>query len=213
MTTFSLDTETAGMWKVHKIKLNVPFSVDELHKEFEHETWDNPSMHNNLGNDNWSGWRFYCTTPGAQSPTMQSILNYMRSDQVKNQIINLFYSTDPAFEYDWEWTPEEMSQHTQIGVYFIKDMPGFVNVLHTDYRKLVGTAMVYWTAEDDNPDISTVFYDSKDRTNPVRMPTNFGQGWLHANGNQTYHEGWNKTDQVRYSMLFGLTLNVTPIAP
>ena len=33
----------------------------------------------------------------------------------------------------------------------------------------------------------------------------------YLNYHNTWHEGWNRTDQVRYSGLLGLTINVTDL--
>lgn len=114
---------------------------------------------------------------------------------------------DLAWEYDCN--VKSMFEQTRLHAEFSKDVPGFVNCLHTDYRKLVATGMIYF-CEFDDPDLSTVFYDTFDRLNPLRMVTGFGKGWWHANGNDTWHEGWNRSYHDRYSCLLGLTLNVVP---
>jgi len=209
-TQFPVHIEPTGKWKVSKFHIDLPFTHDELLSELENETWVNPSVINNLGNDIWGGVRFKCMNPKSEHTKMRQLKEFFCSDELKHKFVHWLYETDESMNWDWEWTPDEMCEHTILHGEFSKDMPGFVNVLHTDYRKLVATGLVYY-AKEDNPDLSTVFYDTMDRVNPVRMTTNFGDGWFHSNGNNTWHEGWNKTDKVRYSTLLGLTLNIKPL--
>lgn len=207
---FPLYLEQAPKWKVTRLHVDLPFSQADLLSELEQEDWVNPSVINNLGNDNWGGVRFKCMQPKPEHHNMLQLHDFFQSDELKRRLVNWMYETDPSMTWDWEWTPDQMCTHTKLHGEFSKDMPGFVNVMHTDYRKLVATGMVYFSCTDDDR-LSTVFYDTQDRDNAVRMTTNFGDGWWHSNGNNTWHEGWNKTDQVRYSALLGLTLNIAPI--
>ena len=192
--------------KTHKrrlltMQINLPFTYDNLLAELENEDWVNPNTINNLGNDNWGNSRFKVMHPKQEHKCMNQLQHFFCSETLKRAFVDQLY---------WEWTPEEMCKHTNMHGEFSKDMPGFHNQLHTDYRKLVATGLVYW-AKENNPDVCSVFYDSQDRKNPIPMTTNFGDGWFHGNGNETYHEGWNRTDKPRYSTLIGLGLNVTPV--
>lgn len=207
---FPLSLKSTLKWKVTHLHVDLPFSQEELLSELEQEEWVNPSVINNLGNDNWGGVRFKCMNPKLEHRNMRLLHDFFQSDELKQRLVHWMYETDDSMNWDWEWTPEQMCAHTRLHGEFSRDMPGFVNVMHTDYRKLVATGMVYFSSQDDDR-LSTVFYDTMDRANAVRMTTDFGDGWWHSNGNNTWHEGWNKTDQVRYSALLGLTLNITPI--
>jgi len=201
--------------KTHKrrlltMQINLPFTYDNLLAELENEDWVNPNTINNLGNDNWGNSRFKVMHPKQEHKCMNQLQHFFCSETLKRAFVDQLYESDPTFVFDWEWTPEEMCKHTNMHGEFSKDMPGFHNQLHTDYRKLVATGLVYW-AKENNPDVCSVFYDSQDRKNPIPMTTNFGDGWFHGNGNETYHEGWNRTNKPRYSTLIGLGLNVTPV--
>ena len=208
---FPITFETTPKWKVSTFKVDLPFTYDDLIVELENENWVNPSEFNNLANDNWTGARSKIMSPKLEHRHMWALKRFFSSDELKIQLINRLYEADPAMEYDWEWTPEEMAEHTLLHGDFTRDVPGFQNPIHTDFRKLVATGLVYWSKEDD-PNLSSYFYDDPyGKTNPVRMPTNFGHGWLHNNGNNTYHDGRNDTNQMRYSTLIGLTLNITPL--
>jgi hypothetical protein len=209
-TLFPINIEPTGKWKVSKFHIDLPYTYDELLAEFENEDWVSPGMINNLGNDNWGATRFKIMNPKSENRRLTELTKFFRSPELKKKFVYWLYESDTSFQYDWEWTPDEMCEHTILHGEFSKDVPGFVNVLHTDFRKLVATGLVYY-AKTDDPDISTVFHDDPNRTNSFRMTTNFGDGWLHANGNNTYHEGWNRTDYPRYSTLIGLTLNITKI--
>jgi hypothetical protein len=193
------------------MQIDLPFTYEELLADLENENWINPSVENNLGNDNWGATRFKVMHPKKEHKLLRSLHHFFNSDEFKRVFVEELYNNDPGFDFDWEWTPEEMCNHTMIHGEFSKDLPGFYNDLHTDYRKLVGTGLVYW-AKANNPDVCSVFYDSREKISPVVMTTDFGHGWMHGNCNDTYHEGWNRTDRPRYSSLIGLTLNVTPVS-
>jgi len=209
-TIFPITISNTPQPRLSVIHIDLPFTYEDLLAELEHEDWCNPSIRNNLNNDNWGNTRFKVTFPKQEHTCMRSLAEFFNSDQLKRVFVDQLYESDPMFSFDWEWTPEQMCERTVMHGEFSKDIPGFHNEIHTDYRQLVATGLVYW-AKENNPDVSSTFYDSKDRTNPIPMTTNFGDGWFHGNGNNTYHEGWNRTDRPRYSSLIGLTLNITPV--
>lgn len=193
--------------RVGYLRLELPFEHAELLAEFENENWINPATTNKIGEDLWGEQRAKCMRPKQENKNLMSLFEYFRSNELKRTFIDFLYQASPMLKNDWEWTPEDMFASTDLHGHFVKDYPGFVNVLHTDYRRLVGTAMIYFN-DRDNPDSSSWFYNSIHRDNPMRMPTGFGVGWIHSNGNDTWHEGWNRTDQMRYSALLGLTLDM-----
>jgi hypothetical protein len=196
--------------KLAKLQLHLPWSFEEIHQDLEKETWTNPGSDNKFGLDLWEGWREKCHSP--QTKTLSTLINFFRTDQLKKQLIGWLYENVTNFNTEYMMTQQELNDCCSLHGELVKDTPGFVNILHTDYRRLAATGMIYLTEHDD-PNVSTVFYDSRERVNPVRMTTNFGDGWWHANGNDTYHEGWNRTNQFRYSFLLGLTLNIQPLRP
>ena len=204
---FSLEVFPVKNRRVGRVVLLMPFTYEEARKELENEVWISPAQTNNLGQDLWEAQRCHVMSPKREHTCLTQLVEYFRSDELKWEMIKHLYDLSPGLRTDWDWTPEDMFHGCQLHGHFSRDVPGFVNVLHTDYRKLVATGMFYWNDADDE-DVSTWFYDSRDRVNPTRMPTGFGAGWIHANGNDTYHEGWNRTDRYRYSTLLGLTLNV-----
>lgn len=211
-TLFPITFEQTQKWKVSTIKIDLPFTYDDLIVELENEVWVNPGIINNLSNDNWANTRYKVMSPKPEHKYMQQLDQFFKSDELKTVFINWLYNSDSSFQYDWEWNPEEMAQHTILHGEFSKDTPGFYNVIHTDYRKLVATGIVYW-ANGDDPRLSSTFYDDPEgKINPMRIPTSFGGGWVHGNGNNTYHDGRNETDKMRYSTLIGLTLNITPLS-
>ena len=210
MTVLALHFTESTKHRVSTMRLDMPYSRDELIVELENEDWVSPGAINPLNIDLWNGERFKCMNPKPHHPKLTSILNFFKSPETKYQIVSWLFNTTPSLSYEYNWTVETMCRHCTLHGEITRDSPGFVNVLHTDYRKLVATGMIYLT-ENDDPNLSTYFYDTMQRDNPVRIPTNFSNGWLHSNGNDTWHEGWNKTPKVRYTILIGVTMNVTPL--
>lgn len=196
--------------RLSKIKIHFPYSREELLQEIEQEEWNNPGTINPLGVDLWKAQRVKCMHPKEEHLKLKSLCRWLASDKVKQSLIDWMFDQIPALSWEYDYNKQSMFDHTVMHSELNRDIPGFVNVLHTDYRKLVATGMIYLT-DYDTPDLSTYFYDTPDRQNPLRMTTEFGDGWWHANGNNTWHEGWNRTDQYRYVILMGLTLNVTLI--
>ena len=60
----------------------------------------------------------------------------------------------------------------------------------------------------DDPKQSTTFYADEKRSDPVRMKTGFGVGWVAAGMNDAWHDGHNLSNQDRYVILSGLSLNI-----
>jgi len=209
-TNFPIYIENTSKYKVSKFQIDLPYTYEELLSEFENEEWLNPRVITKIEIDRWDSTRVKCMSPKPENLKLCELAHFFRSEELKYKFVHWLYDTDESMYWEWDWGPDEMCRHTRLHGEFSKDSPGFVNDLHTDYRLLVATGLVYW-AKEDNPDLSTVFYDDLNRSNPVRMTTNFATGWFHANSNNTWHEGWNRTNQMRYSTLLGLTLNVSPI--
>lgn len=207
---FKLDFVPAEKHRVYRTKLSMPYSREEIIEEMERENWVSPGSINPLGTDLWHATRYKVMHPIDENQKLLSLKNFLGSDELKAHAIDQMFTNLEELSWEYNYNRESMFNETNIHCEFTKDMPGFVNPLHTDFRKLVATGMIYLTDRDD-PDLSTQFYDDMERSNPIRMTTDFGDGWWHANGNNTYHEGWNKTNQVRYVILLGLTMNVVPI--
>jgi hypothetical protein len=210
MTPYPIEILPTQKYRVAQFHIDLPYKLNDLLPELENEDWIPHGMLGEVGNNPWPGMRFKVTRPKEESRRLRELFDYTCSDWLKKTFIDWMYVNIPNIKIDWDWHPENMFKSCHIHGEFTKDMPGFVNDIHTDYRKLVATGMIYFSDGDD-PDISTYFCDDLDRKNQFRMPSGMGDGWWHANGNDTYHEGWNRTDKPRYSMLLGLTLNTEPL--
>ena len=210
MTPYPIEIHPTQKYRVARFHIDIPYTLDDLMPELENEDWIPHGDLGEVGNNPWPGMRFKVTRPKEENRRLSELFDYTCSDWLKKAFIEWMYKYIPNINVDWDWHPENMYKSCHLHGEFTKDMPGFVNDIHTDYRKLVATGMIYFSRGDD-PNISTYFCDDLERKNQFRMPSGMGDGWWHANGNDTYHEGWNRTDQPRYSMLLGLTLNTAPM--
>lgn len=192
------------------IHVDLPFSREEIIRELENEDWIDFAAYSEVTTNHWPGKRYKVLRPKSENKCISRIHQYFCSDKLKKTMIDQMYNQLPEFPSWWGMQPETMFKNSSMHGEFTKDMPGFVNDIHTDYRPLIATGLVYWSANDD-PDLSSYFSDDLNRTNKYRITTNFGDGWWHANCNHSWHEGWNNTNQVRYSSLLGLTINITPL--
>lgn len=193
-----------------QLKIAIPYTRNELLEEFDREDWQPFGASSEVDVNHWPGKRWKVLQPKQENIKLRKINEYFCSDELKKQLIDLMYDRLPEFPSWWGWQPEGMFKHCAMHGEFTKDLPGFVNDIHTDYRRLVATGLIYWSEHDD-PKLSSFFWDDPARSNPTRITTEFGDGWWHANSNHSWHGGVNETDQIRYSSLLGLTVNVAPL--
>lgn len=187
------------------LKVNFPWTREELISELDKEKWNPYGTETAVQHDEWTGKRFKCHRP--QSPILQKIINFFAEDSTRDYLIECLYRDKPILQVNWQMYPWRMSQNTILHAELTKDLPGFENGVHCDMRRLVATGVIYLT-DGDNPNLSSEFYDHPDRHNPYRVETGYGSGWVHSNDWNTWHDGWNRTDQTRYSILLGLTLKL-----
>lgn len=188
-----------------KMQFHFPWTLEEIISELEQEDWRPYGMDTAVKHDIWTGKRFKVNRP--KSSLLQKIVNFTLQDTTREYIVDKLYEHDPGFEVNWQMRPWRMKMNTIFHGEFTKDLPGFENGVHCDMRRLVATGMTYFADKDDER-IASCFYDHPERHNPHRVETGFGKGWIHANAWNTWHDGWNRSDQVRYSMLTGLTLRL-----
>lgn len=190
--------------------LDIDFSLDYDYQtvvaELEQEDWVAQGHTQVLGQENaMFNKRYQIKNQIPKSKILQEILAYLHSSGVHRAAVDSLYLFDPQFHGLWGMDKEKMLKFAFWHAYYQKDVPGFDLKLHTDYRRLVATGMIYLTEKDD-ANLSTYFYWDGKQENEVRLPTNFGNGWLHVNDAPNLHTGANKSQSDRYSILLGLTI-------
>lgn len=187
------------------LKLNVPYSKVTVLNDLRNEIWTDHRDSEFKANQ---GHCFRSVLPSPQSNILKEILDYMCSDKIKKQVIDTLYKDFPHVSSLWEgWTIEQMDQNTVWGGQYLKDSPGFYLDKHLDTRLQVATGLIYFTEHDDTG-WSTVYYSDKTGSDELRITNNFCEGVLHVNEHNTWHEGYNRTNQDRYLMIIGLLINV-----
>jgi len=194
--------------RVGRMHLTLPYTYAEIHEELENEDWIGVAKIHDLGIDVWDKTRLKCVYPSGIR--LMHITKYIRSAQFKRQFINFLYDISPNLHLNWDFTQDDMFNHTMLNCEISRDSPNFQTRLHLDFKRIVGTGLIHWSEYDD-PNLRTEFYDDLNRSNPLAMTTNFGDGWLHANDYNTWHQGWNRTQLPRYSTLIALVTNIVPI--
>lgn len=194
--------------KVMAVNFDCGLTYDEITELLENETgWEPYGSYTGIENHrtDWQAYRYKLYEP--KSVQLKKIIEYFRSPEFKSLWINTLYEKKHGFRNLWMMDPDVMYKSTECHGEFTRDMPGFENGIHCDYRLLVSTGMIYFTNED-NAAHATFFYSNPQRENPIQIPSNFCQGWVHANDWDTWHDGWNRTENVRYSVLLGLTIDL-----
>lgn len=185
------------------LQVHFPWSLEEITAELDQEDWRPYGQETAVKHDEWTGKRYKVHRP--RSRMLQEIIRFFALDSTRDYAIHCLYRDKPIFQVNWQMYPWRMSMNSILHAEFTRDLPGFENGLHCDMRRLIATGMVY-LVDGNNPDLASCFYDDPMRANPCLVETGFGRGWIHSNDWNTWHDGWNRTGQVRYSMLLGLTL-------
>jgi hypothetical protein len=179
---------------LHQIDLeNLPMSQFDIQQELDTAEWQSFGM----------TLRQRFSTP--KTPALQDITKFMLSDQLKRTVLDKVWE-DTRMLDDWQITANDMMDVTSSLVSWVNDAPGYKAGLHLDPRLVVVTGWIYF-AKNNDPDLTTEFYTDNNRSNPMLMETGFGKGWILANTNNMWHDGWNKTQNNRYSMSYFILLN------
>ena len=186
---------------LYTFNLMLPADNSDIIKELEKETWVPDEA--GYGQSQFPT-RFRIRQ--VQSNILREIEQYVEHGKFKHQIIDQLYQ-DSDFAAMWGVDPAKMDQQTFIYGVFTKDLPGYLIRIHTDDRMHVAQGMIYFIPTDD-PDQSTIFYTSFEGDNPIRIPNGPGAGYVAANTNNSWHTGKNASTQDRYSLIFGIRLNL-----
>ena len=192
-------------YRVSKLQMQFPWPLEDLIGELDQEDWQPYGVETAVKHDAWAGKRYKCHRPKGRR--LSDIQWWFMQDSIRDYVISCLYRDKEIFPINWQMYPWRMSMNSELHAEFTKDMPGFHNGIHCDNRRLIGTGMIYLVDRDD-PDLASCFYANPQRDDPVMIPTGYGAGWFHSNDWDTWHDGWNRTNEVRYSILLGLTLKL-----
>ena len=185
---------------IHAIKLDLPVENSVILSELVKETWLPDEARN--GQDAFAT-RFRIRQ--LQSSILQDIEHYIEHGGFKQKIIHELWTTN--FGSYWGVTQDYIDKITVIYGLFTKDSPGYNIRIHTDDRMHVVQGMIYFIPTDD-PDQSTTFYTSYNGDNPLRVATGPGLGYFAGNTSHSWHTGKNASTEDRYSLIFGIRLNL-----
>ena len=186
---------------IYTFDLQLPYTNDEILQALTQETWVPDQA--GYAQDSFPT-RFRLVHP--ENIILKEIQNLVEKSDLTTQIISTLYQ-EPLFPGYWGLSQERMIENTFIyGVYTL-DKPGYSIRIHTDDRLHVVQGMIYFMPTDD-PDRSTTFYTSYEGNNPMRIPTGPGTGYFAANLSTSWHTGKNASSQDRYSLIFGIRLNL-----
>ena len=185
---------------VYTLKLDLPYSNSDIINSLKKETWT-PDVAGYSQNSFPTRYRVL----DSQQPVSRDIQYYVEKGNFKRTIIDTLWTTD--FPAMWGVGADRMDNMTFIYGIFTRDHPGYMIRPHTDDRMHVVQGMIYFIDGDD-PNQSTTVYSTKLGENPYRIPTGSGSGYFAANTNDSWHAGQNASNQDRYSMVFGIRLDL-----
>ena len=182
------------------------FGVDykTIRHELENETWESWSYGTPMGHEN-PNWNLRYKLKNPKSPVLIKIMDFVNSDQVRDQVLDMLYSFNPAFQGLWSLDKDQMRKWTSWHMEYMLDKPGFYLEPHNDYRRLVCAGMIYFNEYND-PDVATTFYTDRQYSDPMVVKNGLGTGWLAVNDYCNWHTGKNASNYDRYSALLGLTI-------
>jgi hypothetical protein len=183
---------------VYEADFNLPFGPNLL-DDLRNEAWEGDGTGYNM---NAFSYRYRLHSP--QSPRLQEVQRWFMGDEFKRSMLDRLYAEEWWSGY-WGISPERMWERTTAFGTLTLDKPGFGTGIHLDNRALVAVGMCYFINEDD-PEQSTYFYTDKEKSNPLRIPTGWGKGWIAANMHNSWHDGFNHSQKDRYNALLGLVI-------
>ena len=186
---------------LYTFKLDLINSIDVILKELQQELWSPDEA-----GYNQSSFPTRFRVRQVRSPVLREIEKYVEHGEFKSFLLTELYKSQ-SFGAIWGVGPERMDKMTFIYGIFTKDLPTYNIRIHTDDRMHVVQGMIYFIPTDD-PDQSTTFYTSFEGDNPMRIPTGSGAGYFAANTNNSWHTGKNSSTEDRYSLIFGIRLNL-----
>jgi len=186
---------------IYTFSYTLPYPNNVILQALQQEDWQPDQA--GYGQNNFST-RYRLTHP--TNSVLIEIQEWIDHGDVKEQIINQLYQ-ESLFSGYWGLNQERMIDNTFIYGIYTLDKPGYSIRIHTDDRLHVVQGMIYFIPTDD-PDQSTTFYTSFEGDNPMRIPTGPGAGYFAANTNNSWHTGKNYSTEDRYSLIFGIRLNL-----
>ena len=186
---------------IYTLAVEIPYTNEEIITELKNEIWTPDQA--GYGQNSFST-RF--RDKQVQSSKLLEIEQWVEHGDFKSKIINQLYA-EKMFSAYWGVTPERMMSMTHMYGGFTKDLPGYNIRIHTDDRMHVVQGMIYFINGDD-PRQSTTAYTSKNQDNPLRIPTGHGIGYFASNTNDSWHTGQNASNVDRYSLIFGIRLDL-----
>jgi hypothetical protein len=186
---------------IYTLQLDLPYTNEEIVSDFKSEVWSPDEVV--PGQSSFpSRFRLRSVT----RPRLQEIAHYVEHGDFKRKIINTLWS-NPEFSGYWGTDADRMDSITFIYGIFTRDLPDYFIRIHTDNRMHVVQGMIYFVDGDD-PAQSTTMYSTQSGDDPYRIPTGHGLGYFAANTNDSWHAGQNISSQDRYSLIFGLSLDL-----
>jgi hypothetical protein len=185
---------------VYTLQLDLPYSNFDIVEDLKKEAWQ-PDTAGYAQNSFPTRYRLRTVT----QPILKEIEQYIEHGTFKRDIIDLLWTS--RFPSIWGVDADRMDAMTFIYGMFTKDCPGYFIRPHTDDRMHVLQGMIYFI-EGDDPAQSTMAYTTFEGDDPLRIPTGSGVGYFAANTNNSWHSGQNSSNQDRYSMVFGIRLNL-----
>jgi hypothetical protein len=186
---------------IYTFNLPLSMSNDVILKELQQEQWT-PDQAGYAQNS--FPTRYRLTHP--KNNALIEIQNWIDHSDFKNEIIDQLYQ-ESLFPGHWGISQQRMMEKTFIYGIYTLDKPGYSIRIHTDDRLHVVQGMIYFIPTDD-PKRSTTFYTSFEGNNPMRIPTGPGAGYVAANLSTSWHTGENSSNEDRYSLIFGIRLNL-----
>lgn len=202
---------------VYKLQFSSDLTAKDIVTRLEAEDWIQENYNRELNTNRQNGARFVLagTERGKLSEDiikdheLKRLYKAVTSQSFKMLLLEKLFQTESFLRL---WGIKNIylfNRLTTLTANFVVDNPGCTVKIHLDNRMLVATGMLYINEKPKDQGLqATVFYSDVNRNNPVFMETGFGNGWFAVNMQDNWHEGFNKSNEKRYSILLGLELNV-----
>jgi len=202
-------------------KMNITFTLDPNNRSIYYINLEvSPEILEELKQENWvpitpTHLDEYYTKRhrlddgyGIKGLLVRKVYTFMRSSEFKKTMLDLIWK-DMTFQHKWgpRLNYEKINNCTIVEFGFDKDCPGFSTDLHLENRCQIAFGKIFFVPEDAE-NKSSYFYRTINRDDPLRVPVGMGLGWLCVNTHEGWHEGYNASEEDRYSSSINFTFDI-----
>lgn len=137
----------------------------------------------------------------------KDLIYYLQGRDFKERLVDVLCT---GSQFKDSWGPEfikRMHDVTEVSAAICAEDTHVVGKTHLDYRTDVASGMIFLDNED-KPNRATSFYRDVTKQPVYRASTEQGKGWFLPNSHNSWHNGGNRSADIRYFVIYNLKLRI-----